>query len=187
MQRRHADAFPKCHHQAGRLGIGTGGQQTAAGKTQGISPDPEERRVRHGNHRHRSLKSRQNRFPPEGTIGHHHGPQMIRLKVSFSAPSICRNKIGRPAQAHKHAGQKGVAQLLSSGPGIELGIERQRSQGRRMGTGHLQMTHQQMTDDSFSTSQRIDPLAMAIGRQGLALGILRETRHHSNRCRSGCL
>ena len=56
-----------------------------------------------------------------------------------------------------------------------------------MGTGHLQMTHQQMTDDSFGTSQRIDPLAMAIGRQGLALGVFGETGHHSNRCRPGCL
>ena len=133
------------------------------------------------------LKSRQNRFSPEGTIGHHNGPQTIRLEVSFSAPSICRNKIGCPAQAHKHTGQKGVAQLLSSSPGIELGIERQRSQGRRMGTGHLQMTNQQMTDDSFGTSQSINPLAMAIGRQGLAFGVFGETGHHSNRCRPGCL
>ena len=56
-----------------------------------------------------------------------------------------------------------------------------------MSTGHLQMTNQQMTDDSFGTSQSINPLAMAIGRQGFAFGVLRETGHHSNRCRPGCL
>ena len=56
-----------------------------------------------------------------------------------------------------------------------------------MGTGDLQMLHQQVTDHRFSTGQRIHATALAIGRQLLTLRILGEAGHHRNRRRPGLL
>ena len=93
----------------------------------------------------------------------------------------CVDQVRRPAQAHQHAGEKCVTQLLRCCSRVELGIQRQGRKGRSMGTGHLQMTHQQMTDHGLSPRQRIDTAALPIRHERITAEILREARHHSNR------
>ena len=49
-----------------------------------------------------------------------------------------------------------------------------------MGAGDAQVAHQQMADHRLGAGQAIDPGAMAIGGQGLAIGIIGEAGHHGD-------
>ena len=65
-------------------------------------------------------------------------------------------QIRRAAQAHQHAREEGMAQLLGSRSRVEIGVEGERLQRRCMGAGDAQVLHQQMADHRFGASQCID-------------------------------
>ena len=110
---------------------------------------------------------------------------MRRIKIARLPGGA--HQIRCPAQPHQHAGQEGVAELLTRRPWIQLRIQGQGVQGRSVGTGDLQVLHQQVADHRFSTGQSIHATALSIRRQRVTLRILREAGHHCNRRRPGLL
>ena len=145
----------------------------------------------HRYHRNSPLSAGQHSFTAEGASWGDHGadggcrqqgssrPQANPIPVGL-ARRAQRHQIRRPAQTHQHAGQERMAQLLRRRPGIQIRIHRQRLQGRGMGAGDAQVAHQQMADHRLGAGQAIDPGAMAIGGQGLAIGIVGEAGHHGD-------
>ena len=153
-----------------------------APELQGIHRHLKKRGIRHRDQRHVPFQAGQHSVPSQSTSWRNNGAQLIGVEVVGAHHAITSDQIRGSTQPHQHASQKCVGQLLPSGTGIQLGIERQRIQGRGMGAGHLQMLHQQMADHRLGPGKGIHTPTMAVGGQSLALRIIRETRHHSNRC-----
>ena len=70
-----------------------------------------------------------------------------------------------------------MAQLFRRRPRIEIGIEGQGRESRRMGAGDAELAHQQMADHRLGPSQSIHAGAGAVGRQGFAVWVVGEAGH----------